>query len=169
MTYINRSFFDPLPGREIEAQAAEAIVAMCIFGEARGADVQAKAAVASVLLTRANDPRPGRFFPKALLSNPLVTRAAACALKPYAFSCFLFGDPNRSKLLDGWKSEPQAWRECVAVAAAALDGLLKDPTAGGNHYISYSLLDFAKGRWPGWAKPGQESAVVGRFRFFRLA
>lgn len=168
MSYLARPPFEVNPLRDIESQSPECVMAMCLFGEARGADVKAKAGVAHVLLTRAGW-RPGRFFSATLAAAPLVTRVAGSALQRLQFSCFNASDPNRARLLSGNATEAAAWAECIAIAAAALDGLLRDPTGGANHYHTLGLKDQILGRWPAWAKVKDQTAEIGAFKFYRLA
>ena len=86
-------------------------------------------------------------------------------LKAWQFSIFNANDPNRAKLNDPAASDGVAvWNECRAVAANALDGLLRDPTGGATHYFSYS--ESQKHLWPKWSKTLPHTKKIGAFRFY---
>jgi spore germination cell wall hydrolase CwlJ-like protein len=172
MIYHHLAAFDPKDGIELFDQPPEFLYAVTVWGEARGRTLTEKQAVAAVILNRARKPFLPSGQPMWWMSAPqanLLGRVASVVTHPWQFSCFNASDPNRDKLPYAPEKEPEAWRECVAVCAGMLDGLLSDPTNSADHYHSYSLGDFALGKWPSWAKVGRECAVLGRFRFYRLA
>lgn len=172
MIYHKVASFMLLPAFGLKGQSPEATYAMCLWGEARGQSLTEKAGVAHVILNRASKPYGPGGVPRWWMqdhSEDLLTRVKSVILQPWQFSCFNANDPNSSKLLEApYRDGGSAWNECVAVCAAALDGLVSDPTNDADHYHSYGLTDYALGKWPSWAKVGRECAVLGRFRFYRL-
>jgi N-acetylmuramoyl-L-alanine amidase len=132
------------------------VLARTIFGEARGEGVQGMAAVACVIRNRVRldlhgDGRPdwwGEGY-------------EGVCLKPWQFSCWNAGDPNRPLLERVTKMDSlfaQAW----AVASLAVaGGYLVDVTNGATHY-------HAKTVFPDWAKGVKPCAEIGRHLFYRL-
>lgn len=167
MGYLRIEPFLPNPENLIEDQPAEALLAMCLWGEARGQDVQAKVAVASVILNRAGA-RAGRFFPKD--AGNQLARVRGVILKPWQFSCFNGNDPNRPHLLTPTVHDSHAvWEECVAVAACALDGMFRDPTRGADHYFS-PVFDKEREvqNLPAWARGQVPVLSLKGFMFYRI-
>lgn len=138
----------PLP------QAGEGIdfLARTIWGEARGESVRGMEAVACVILNRAAISKRRRNY---WWGNDVTS----VCLKPFQFSCWNEGDPNREKLLAVTESDPQ-FAICLRIAKRALGGALPDITNGATHY-------HAKGCSPSWAREMQPCAEVGRHLFYR--
>lgn len=172
MIYHHLAAFDAKEGTPLFGQSPEALYAMTVWGEARGQGLTEKQAVAAVILNRARMPYSASGQPMWWMSNhtaDIRERIRSVVLHPWQFSCFNASDPNRDKLLEASTLESKPWWESVAVCSAMLDGLLRDPTNGADHYHSYSLADYALGKWPSWAKVGRECAQLGKFRFYRLS
>ena len=102
-----------------------------IYGEARGASLADMAAVANAVMNRVV--RGGWWGD---------TIEAVC-LKPYQFSCWNDGDPNRSKI-EAVSDQNSVFLQCTTIAQLAADGLLRDMTNGATHYHTTSFR-------PGWA------------------
>jgi hypothetical protein len=115
----------PDPSRPIAAQTPEILHAMLVWGEARGEPTDGASAVAHVPLTRSK-----------LSGNSLKDEI----LRPYAFSCFNYSDPNRHLLLDpaghgGMGSWAIAWR----LALEARGGQSANLAEGATHYVTKKL------------------------------
>lgn len=123
-------------------------LARTLYGEARGEGIPGMQAVASVVLNRA---KLGGWWGSDVLG---------CCMKPYQFSCWLPGDPNRAKLLAVTDADPQ-FKEALAIAGAAIAGRLADSTNGADSYYAVGTLE------PKWAKGRVPCATIGHHLFFR--
>lgn len=128
-----------------------ALLADCVWREARGEPYEGKVAVAEVILERWRDRRwPGTI--------------ADVVLQPYQFSCYNPKDPNVALRP---KRESRAFVECCAAAAEALNG--SDRTEGANHYLNKALTKQIRGgSLPPWYDPDKITAEIGRHVFLRL-
>ena len=125
------------------------LLARMVFGEARNQPVEAMIGVA---YTAVNRLRIGGWY---------GTTLKEVLLKPWQYSCFNRGDPNREKLKDPLKYERrETLARCLAVAHAVLNGLVKDPTNGATHY-------FSGNRKPRWARKMEGCGKIGDFRFYK--
>lgn len=141
----------PRPDVAIEAQLSEVLFAMLIFGEARGEPFSGKCGVASVVRNRVEHPRWWGHDLRTVI------------LKPFQFSCFNQGDPNREKLLMPLRYEENTvYDECYEVAIGILDNDLPDNTAHSDHYFDCSISP------PKWARPECLTKKLGRLTFYRL-
>jgi N-acetylmuramoyl-L-alanine amidase len=141
----------PRPDIPIEEQAQDVLFAMLIFGEARGEPFSGKCGVASVVRNRVEHPR---WWGKSLKE---------VILKPFQFSCFNIGDPNREKLLWPLKHEENTvWDECYEVAVGTIKNDLPDITNHADHYFDDSI------GLPHWAKQELMTKKIGRLNFYRL-
>lgn len=123
-----------------------------VWGEARGEHPAGWAGVAHVIANRARRPRWwGRDI-------------ASVCLRPWQFSCWNEGDPNRELVLG--LAVTQATADVLdGMAAACRDAIMRrhpDPTNGADHYLAARLR-----RKPAWAT-ATPSAIIGGHRFFRL-
>jgi len=122
-----------------------------IWGEARGEPKKGKIAVAWVVRNRWIK---GGWFGKTLKE---------VILKPYQFSCFLKGDPNRKKLLNPLLYDSfDIWAECYDIAEKVNLGELEDPTNGATHYHSRYMR-----RYPRWIKNMIKTCEIGNHIFYR--
>lgn len=127
----------------------QGIVARTIWGEARGESYKGKQAVACVLMNRI---KSGLTWWGHDLRS--------CSLKPYQFSCWLVGDPNRAKLMEITADDP-IFRECLDIAELAVNGTLHDVVDGADSY-------YAKGTpTPRWAQKLNPWIEIGHHLFFR--
>lgn len=126
-------------------------LARTVYGEARGEPVRGKEAVAAVVMNRVARAmeRGGWWWGSSVVD---VCR------RPFQFSCWNAGDPNRAKVERADESDRE-FASCVRIARRAVSGALDDPTFGATHY-------HAKGAAPPWAAGREPSAVVGRHKFY---
>jgi spore germination cell wall hydrolase CwlJ-like protein len=137
-----------LPNLQHPADTQVAILALCVWREARGESDLAKSAVARVIANRAADVR--KRWPNSV---------AGVVLQPFQFTSFIEKDPNNAKFP---AAHDPSWTSCVAAAQAAIAGAGPDPSCGANHYFDDSIKP------PKWADPTKQSAAIGRLTFFRL-
>jgi len=128
------------------------ILARTIYGEARGEHVRGQEAVAAVVINRirrARD-RNGRYW--------WGTTIETVCHKPWQFSCWNAGDPNRQKIASV-SARNRTFRTCLRVARRAMTGALKDPTDGATHYHANAVN-------PPWARRRAPSAEIGGHLFY---
>lgn len=157
---------------ELGSLSAPAIVARCLFGEARGASLDEKQKIGCVVRNRVH----------WHLRQPNVGEAgwATVILRPYQFSWTMDSDPNLPKVLDPLnptvsKEPPTVWEVCCNVAELIVgkktDGgelqVSLDTTQGSDHYYDKSM----DRNPPVWIDDiGMVSTIkTERFRFFRSA
>ena len=121
-----------------------------VWAEARNQSPLGQTAVAAVILNRATNPVIGWW------GN---TIKEVC-LKPWQFSCWNEGDPNRSKAL-ALVPESQQYKAIADVVRYALEGY--DPTDGCDHYLVNSLRDKVF-----WAATNHPVCTIGDHTFYRL-
>lgn len=127
------------------------LLARTIYGEARGEPVRGKEAVAAVILNRVRRARQRRGYWWGDCIESVCT-------KPWQFSCWNDGDPNREKLLkvNGGNT---VFKTCQRVARRAVAGTMKDPTKGATHYHTLNVT-------PPWANGRVACVIIGRHRFY---
>lgn len=126
-------------------------LAKTIYGEARGENIETMLAVAWVIRNRVNGP------------DWMGNDYRSVVLKPYQFSCWNEGDPNRKKC-----ENPQGdiWHVCLGIAQAVYFAPKRlNPIPGVLHYFDVSLNH----KPPKWAQEGEEIQIPGvtRLRLFR--
>lgn len=126
-------------------------LARTLWGEARGEPVRGIEAVAAVVVNRVRlaERQGGHWWGGNIV--------AVCR-KPYQFSCWNPGDPNRAKLMAVTAADP-VFATCLRVARRAVAGLLPDPTGGATHYHRVGLS-------PSWAVGHSPCAEIGRHLFY---
>lgn len=127
----------------------EALLARCIYGEARSEGVRGMTAVANVVRNRMD---AGTFG-----GSP-----AEVILDEFQFSCFRADDPNYSKMLT--PPDDTQYRLARVLAALAMADLLKDVTSGATHYYA-SWME----KPPVWAKRLERTAQIGQHIFLKPA
>ncbi len=139
----------PTPGGPVD-QAVDTL-ARTLWGEARGEPVRGIEAVAAVVVNRVRvaERKGGHWWGASVIG---VCR------KPWQFSCWNEGDPNRPKLLAVTASDP-VFATCLRVARRAVTGLLPDPTGGATHYHHVRIH-------PSWARGHTPCAEIGRHLFY---
>jgi spore germination cell wall hydrolase CwlJ-like protein len=130
------------------------IMARTIYGEARGeyrlrnGGINSLIAVGNVVMNRSR------------LSGRSV--ASEC-LKPYQFSCWNLGDPNR-KVIEEVTTSDAIYKKCFIVSSNIIcEELYGDITNGATHYYSKHLRSP-----PYWAVDRQPTAQIGNHIFFNL-
>lgn len=134
---------------EADQKNARLVLARTIYGEARGEGREGMQAVANVVMNRT---RLGGWW---------GSEVAAVCLKPWQFSVWNEGDPNRELILskrpgDGDAVFDEAWE----IAGAAINGGLPDITGGATHYHTTAVS-------PGWMDPAKQVATIGAHVFYR--
>jgi len=131
------------------------VMARTIYGEARSESQEGMEAVAHVILNRVRHAksRGGHFW----WGHDIVT---VCQ-KPYQFSCWNPGDPNRPKLMQVEESDPH-FATCLRIARRAVHGVLgADITNGADHYHTTAVA-------PKWSVGQTPVSQFGMHVFFRL-
>jgi hypothetical protein len=123
-------------------------LARTIWGEARNEPEAGMRAVANVVLNRIARVNPKRFG---------GTVEQVCR-KKLQFSCWNPGDPNLPKLTAVTDSNA-AFRACLEIARAAVDGELADNTIHSDHYHTKSVL-------PKWAVGRTPAITIGHHLFY---
>lgn len=130
--------------RDLEAD----VLARTIWGEARGEGSAGMQAVANVVMNRV---RRGGWWGGTVID--------VCQ-KPFQFSCWNAGDPNRALCMAVDDSDLQ-FSTALRLARRALCGVLPDITAGADHY-------HAAGIYPYWSRGQRPVAVIGNHIFYQL-
>ncbi|MEC7028233.1 MAG: cell wall hydrolase [Pseudomonadota bacterium] len=131
-----------------KTEAVIDILARTLWGEARGEGTIGMQAVANVIINRAANPS---WWGSNIMQ---VCR------RPYQFSCWNDGDPNRSQLKSVMEKDLY-FATALRIARRAAYGALGDITNGADHY-------HATGITPGWAKGQTPVAVIGNHIFYKL-
>lgn len=134
----------PDPTLSLSEQPDSVIMALTLYGEARGERQEGQVAVAHVILNRRN--RAHAFVIARGKRHPLFGdgSVADVCLRPWQFSCWNKGDPNRERLVQAWNTGGASvpvtkWVQLWTVAQDALDGNTEDPTKGATHYCTHGL------------------------------
>lgn len=121
----------PNPNLALDKQDPLTLLAMCVWAEARGEVNAARQGVASVVRNRVG--YQGKYGEKF----------AGVILKPYQFSSFNVGDPNREKMLCPLENQgalaEKVWDDCYSIAQGIYIGTLADNTEGAVFYFSPPL------------------------------
>jgi len=127
------------------------ILGRTLYGEARGEPLRGMEAVAAVVTNRVRlaRQRGGYWW------GDDITRVC---LKPWQFSCWNDGDPNRHKI-ETVKPGNKTFQVCLRVAGRAVTGALEDPTGGATHYHTLATN-------PPWARGRAPSAEIGGHLFY---
>lgn len=129
------------------------IFAKTLYGEARGEKLPGIEAVASVIMNRVRHAqRVGKYW--------WGTTIREVCLKPYQFSCWDAGDPNRP-VLQRDLSGDIVFGICRRIAERAIKGLLPDATNGATHYHTHAVH-------PSWAHKIVPCADIGNHVFYAL-
>jgi len=129
-------------------------LARTLCGEARGEGQAGMEAVAAVIMNRlaVAAEHGGQYW--------WGSSTAAICQRPWQFSCWNEGDPNRPQLEA--VAEDDLWfASALRIARRAAHGLLADPTGGATHYHHHAIV-------PSWTIGRRPSASIGRHLFYRL-
>ncbi len=128
------------------------IMTRTIYGEARGeynlTGVLGLQAVALVIVNR--------FY-----QSKNETIAKICQ-KPYQFSCWNTGDPNKDELLSDVIKQSPIFQICQDVVLQTTIKNAPDFTLGANHYHTKAIT-------PYWADPNLMTLSLGNHVFYRLS
>lgn len=134
------------------------ILARTLWGESRSEGRKGMEAVASVILNRVA--KPSWWSRTKADGIPDNTVAAVC-LKPWQFSAWNPGDPNRAKML-AVTADDLEFSMALEVAAQAIAGVIPDQTGGACHYKVDSWP------WPAaWGPEREPDYRCGRHDFYR--
>jgi Cell wall hydrolyses involved in spore germination len=123
---------------------AKAVMALCVWREARGEPMDAKIGVAEVIRNRAARNK---------------TSYDEEVLKPKQFSAFSKNDPNAVKFpRRDERAEWRAFEDCIVAVETALKG--SSIVAGATHYHDTSISP------PAWTKEMDCIKQIGRIRFY---
>jgi N-acetylmuramoyl-L-alanine amidase len=124
-----------------------ALLALCIWREARGEILAAKKGVAWSVKNRVDHPSWwGDSYHTVIL-------------KPKQYSSFNPGDVNAVKFPD---EHDTAWQACLQIALSVYTGESTDNTDGADHYYDTSIPA------PSWTAPPVVHKVdIGRLKFFK--
>lgn len=127
------------------------VLARTLYGEARGETVRGKEAVACVIVNRANraKARGGYWWGGSV---------EEVCLKPWQFSCWNEGDPNRDKI-EAVEPGHRVFDTCLRIARRAVSGSLDDITKGATHYHTKTVT-------PPWSRGKAICAEIGRHQFY---
>ena len=106
------------------------VMTRTIFGEVRGASQEDQIAVAWTIINRASDASKHPHFGDGSI--------ASTCLSPWQFSCWIVGDPNRTKIFMLTDEDPE-YNAMKRIAGACLDGALSDPTGGATYYYARNI------------------------------
>ncbi|MCE3230905.1 MAG: hypothetical protein K0R76_1242 [Alphaproteobacteria bacterium] len=132
------------------------ILARTIFGEARGEYDGLEGGVSSLIAV-------GNVVMNRLKAESWYgTSIAEVCLKPWQFSCWNEGDPNRALLMRDDIPDP-VFRVCRQVATKVASGEWPDLTKGSNHYHATTLPAL-----PAWARGQKPKIRLARHVFYQL-
>lgn len=136
------------PWRERDLTNPVDVLARTLYGEARGEGTHGMRAVACTIRNRANNPR--------WWGKDIVT----VCLKPWQFSVWNQGDPNRAKILAATIRD-RMFPEALEVARDTVAGRLPQLTNRSDHYHTKAVR-------PIWSRGKTPVATIGGHLFFRL-
>ena len=119
-------------------------MARTVYGEARGEGEKGMQAVANVIMNRV---KKGGWYGASIKD---------VCLKPYQFSCWNEGDPNREKILN---ATPAQLKTARRISEAVINGTLPDITGGATNYHAKSVK-------PYWAASMTKTATIGSHIFY---
>lgn len=118
------------------ADSDEVLLARLIFGEARNCTANERAAIGYTVVNRMNDGKKyngeGSVRDVALKAN----RDKKTKKLVHLYSCFADSDPNKEKMIDPERYDPESFYECLNVAQGVLNGSISDPTQGATLYYN---------------------------------
>ncbi len=152
---INKSFLSLAPA---------GIISLCAYGEARGEGSEGIKAVLNVINNRVK--HRGWFIEKEIAH--LSSDYHGVVLKPFQFSCFLPGDPNREKLLEianniqEHMANNAILASCLDLSVQLVQGTLEDNTFGATYYHTKQMNPF-----PHWASKFTRTVEIKNQIFYK--
>lgn len=134
-------------------------MARTVWAEARGEPLAGQIAVAWVILNRARNPGADWW------GDDIVS---VCR-RPWQFSCWNKGDPNRARLL-ALTLANRHFQVAQAACLLAASGQAPDPTGGATHYHTVTRPRWlaADKPWPPvWADGLAETITIGAHTFYK--
>ncbi|MEM6902049.1 MAG: cell wall hydrolase [Pseudomonadota bacterium] len=135
------------------------VLARTIWGEARGEGTAGMNAVAAVVINRVQvaEAAGGRYWWGA--------DVVSVCKRPWQFSCWNEGDPNRTQIASVDATDPY-FATALRIARRAIHRLIPDPTIGdgekgATHYHHRGIM-------PSWAIGQRAQASIGQHLFYRL-
>lgn len=129
------------------------ILARTLYGEARSESERGKQAVANVIVNRANLARSNSRY-----ATRFGTGIVGVCKKPSQFSCWNRSDPNY-KIITSVTMATAKFRECVAIAAKAVNNQLPDIVGGAVFYHTKAIK-------PSWSKNVSPAYTVDSHVFY---
>lgn len=123
--------------------------AMTIKMEAEGEPYEGKLGVAFVIANR--------MRAKSLSASDVVLRS-------FQFSCWNTTEPTRLRL-DDFDTNRAVWADSYKAAAAALFGIVSDPTRGATSYLNPAVTTAEQEQRAGYVRANVR-ATLGRHHFF---
>lgn len=154
---------------EIRRQDVDTM-ARTIYGEARGEDLQGMRAVGHVIWNRARNPGwwsriwlsdLNEGWDASLADIPDDSIEAVCR-KPWQFSPWNHGNPNRAKVEDV-SLDNKRFRDAFYATLAVIQGRAGDPTDGSTHFYAPGVMDP-----PTWIENATLHASIGGHKFYTL-
>ena len=124
-------------------------VAMTVKQEAEGEPYDGKLMVAFTIANRMGRDRAS---------------ASDVVLRAFQLSCWNTSSPTRSRL-DDFETNRAVWLDSYKAAAAALCGLVDDPTRGATSYLNPTTTTAEQRRAAGYA-PERVRVALGKHHFF---
>lgn len=134
----------------IEEAWEVALLALCVWREARDQTIAAKAGVAWSIRNRVQHP------------TWWGTDYQSVILKPKQYSSFNPGDPNATKFPIGEK--PEIWQACLMAAEKAYRAIGENPIDNATSYFDKSM----DADPPAWAARMTHVCDIDALRFFRV-
>lgn len=132
-------------------------LARTLWGEARSEGYQGMQAVANVCINRYRLRQAGAGYPS--FGRVRASIAEICRA-PWQFSCWNATDPNLPRLRTV-KATDIHFRQALAIAERAAQGILPDITGGADHYHTTAVR-------PDWSAGKTAIKQIGTHKFFRL-
>jgi N-acetylmuramoyl-L-alanine amidase len=132
------------------------IMAQTLYGEARGEYPKKEGGLASLIAVGnviTNRARKGGYFGKSITE---------VCLKPYQFSCWNEGDPNRV-IIRAIPPDDQIFALCLKTAQNLIQAIWPDLTKGSDHYHSAFMKSL-----PFWVKGRDPQVKIGNHIFYKL-
>ena len=132
------------------------ILARTVWAEARGESWLGRLAVAHVIVNRA---KARRWWGYSHNDGVKAHSLQAVCRKPWQFSCWNPGDPNRPKMERLMLAKSRVFQQCLAAAAVAVHDPESSPVGLACHY-------HVKGLDPPWSRGKTPQFEIGKHVYF---